>query len=288
MPTQEELQALVAELQAENADLKSQLGQTTAKLRQVEAELEPLKHKLQVTEQALLFNSNLVLQYMESNPLVAEFQEKLKRAEEKARASVEAEILPLKQKLRVAEQALLFNSLKQMETTLSTSPAAVIQRKEEEIEELRKKLNTAEQKANAIVDTEIRPLQHKLQVAEQALLFNADMYHNLMETSTAGREREVEELKEKLRYAEEQVKQLLTDEVEPLRKAMQNVEATIQPLRNKLAVAEQALLLNANLYFRHMEDQIKSENSPKRSDSSEDHGKHSDGENGTLTSQQTI
>jgi len=35
-------------------------------------------------------------------------------------------------------------------------------------------------------------------------------------------------LKEKLRLAEEQVKQLVTDEVEPLRKAMQNVEATIQ------------------------------------------------------------
>jgi len=187
MSTQE-LEALVAELRAENADLKQQLGNTTTKLKQVEAELEPLKHKLQVTEQALLFNSNLVLQYMESNPLVAEFQEKLKRAEEQARASVEAEILPLKQKLRVAEQALLFNSLKQMEVTLSSkSPATDIQRKEEEIEELRKKLNAAEEKANAIVDSEIRPLQHKLQVAEQALLFNADMYHNLMETSTAGR-----------------------------------------------------------------------------------------------------
>eukprot|EP01100_Stratorugosa_tubuloviscum_P011124 TRINITY_DN48_c1_g1_i1.p1 TRINITY_DN48_c1_g1~~TRINITY_DN48_c1_g1_i1.p1 ORF type:complete len:583 (+),score=334.22 TRINITY_DN48_c1_g1_i1:64-1812(+) len=181
-----------------------------------------------------------------------EIENKLKKYEEETQT--------IKHRLQLAEQALLFNAMQQLETTnqiqsFSSSNLSseqnnnnnnsnnitninLLAEKEKEIKSLQNEIQSKEIHLRDQYNSQLQPLQRKLQLAEQALVFNADMNLNLLQTITQDKEQELTDLKGKLAKTEQHVNSLMIDE--------------LLPLRNKLRIAEQALLFQTDQYLNQL------------------------------------
>jgi hypothetical protein len=254
------------QLLRENAQLRLENERLLAKLKENESEIQPLKHKLQVAEQALLFNADLMSRYREDT---FSHNDSTSADLQLARSASEAKLL--NQKLKVTEQALLYNSDRYFQILESSAIE-----KEKELSLLRQTLQEKEEQLRKIADAELHPLKQKLRITEQALLYNSDRYFELLESHVSASEAKL--LNQKLKVTEQALLynsdrycQILESsaienekELSLLRKTLQEKEeqlrkiadAELQPLKQKLRVTEQALLYNSDRYFELLESHV--------------------------------
>eukprot|EP01101_Sappina_pedata_P003545 TRINITY_DN1424_c0_g1_i1.p1 TRINITY_DN1424_c0_g1~~TRINITY_DN1424_c0_g1_i1.p1 ORF type:complete len:225 (-),score=58.50 TRINITY_DN1424_c0_g1_i1:533-1207(-) len=213
----QQLQLRTETLEEENGRLRLENESLAKRLQDAESELIPLRLKLRVTEQALLFNSDLMYRHLE-------------------------------------ESMLKLNEIKRHGSNGSLSHGTSLTQsrdKELEIASLKEQLIATESKIHRLFATEIQPLQHKLHVAEQALLFNSDPYlqHDMREKAAAhiaAKNADADGNRETNQG------EIVADIVEsnPIdeTKSTQALTMEIEFLRHKLIIAQQALLFNSNLY----------------------------------------